>query len=170
LCAGNDRNLCDVYDRRDLCGAARPRHPGPNGSGPAHAFTGRRSRWRAACAARHPVDTLLHQLFGAHALASEPISRLRIRATCRSPDRRRNRGTRDWAHAHEVSDASVLLLGNRALHTLCGRDGRCRHRDEMGPERAARGLWRIARAANSFIRPSQNPGEQLSYTRPGQAR
>ena len=126
---------------------------GRTGSGSAHALNeGVFARGvQRALTQRAAADTLLHQLFGARTLSlradlapedtGDYLSGLLIGSEIAAG--------RDWARAHGVSDASVLLLGSRAL---CARYaaamGVAGIATEWGPEHAAaRGLWRIARAA-----------------------
>ena len=96
-------------------------------------------------------DALLHRLFGTRTLVlrgdlvaedtGDYLSGLLIGSEVAAG--------RDWAMWHGVRDASVLLLGSRAL---CARYTAALQEagiaTESGPEHAAaRGLWRIAKAA-----------------------
>ena len=100
---------------------------------------------------RGGVDTLLHQLFGARTLSlradlapedtGDYLSGLLIGSEIAAG--------RDWARGHGVPGASLQLLGSRAL---CARYaaamGVAGIATDSGPEHAAaRGLWRIAKAA-----------------------
>ena len=83
---------------------------------------------------RATVDSLLHQLFGARTLSlradlapedtGDYLSGLLIGSEIAAG--------REWARTHGVSDGvGAPARQPRALHTLCGRDGCCRHRDGM---------------------------------------
>jgi 2-dehydro-3-deoxygalactonokinase len=124
---------------------------GRTGSAVAHAFSEAAFARSVQRALTQRGTTLLHQLFGARTLSlradlvpedtSDYLSGLLIGSEIAAG--------RDWAHAHGVSNASVLLLGNRALCTrYAAAMGIAGIATEWGPEHAAaRGLWRIARAA-----------------------
>jgi 2-dehydro-3-deoxygalactonokinase len=106
---------------------------------------------RRALAQTTSKDTLLHRLFGARTLAlcadlapedtGEYLSGLLIGSEVAAG--------RDWGRAQGVPNASMLLLGSRSL---CARYATAFHEAGIatpsGPEHAAaRGLWRIAKAA-----------------------
>ena len=97
------------------------------------------------------ADALLHRLFGARTLAlradlaledtGDYLSGLLIGSEIAAG--------RDWARAHDIAPAFVLLIGGAAL---CKRYTAAMHEagiaTESGPEHAAaRGLWRIAKTA-----------------------
>ncbi|MEO8675976.1 MAG: 2-dehydro-3-deoxygalactonokinase [Casimicrobiaceae bacterium] len=106
---------------------------------------------RAALAHDGPAGALLHRLFGARTLAlradlapedtGDYLSGLLIGSEVVAG--------RDWARARDPSTAAVLLVGSAALcdlyQTALHEAGTATHN---GPEHAAaRGLWRIAQAA-----------------------
>lgn len=107
---------------------------------------------RAALTRQRGADTLLHRLFGARTLA--------LRAELASEDTgdylsglligSEVAAGREWARGHGLPAASVLLVGSPAL---CARYAAALHEAgiaaEHGPDdAAARGLWRIAQAAD----------------------
>ena len=121
------------------------------GSGRAFADAAFRRGVQRALTKTSSADTLLHRLFGTRTLAlradlapedtGDYLSGLLIGSEVAAG--------RDWATWHGARDATVLLLGSRAL---CARYAAALHEagiaTESGPEdAAARGLWRIAKAA-----------------------
>ena len=129
--------------------------------GPPHAFASAAFARgvQRALTRRATVDSLLHQLFGARTLSlradlapedtGDYLSGLLIGSEIAAG--------RNWAHTHGVSGASVVLLGSRALCTrYAAAMAVAGIATESGPDHAAaRGLWRIARAART--RSCQNP-------------
>lgn len=106
---------------------------------------------RRALTRSNSTDALLHQLFGARTLALRAdlaprdtvdyLSGLLIGSEVAA--------AREWARAHGIANGPVLLVGSSVL---CARYATALHEAGIatttGPEdAAARGLWRIAKAA-----------------------